>query len=644
MAKPRSRVRWRRGIALPVPRYRMPPSEEEDGILLTNARGIILDVCPRICQLLDFAREELVNTNIIKLLHKEELARILRRRERPNLWASPLGEIQMVRRDGVRVIVEVRGRSLNKHKQTFILRDVTARKRAEEELLKIQKYFQTIYEAGLVGVMFSRADGQIFAANDELLRLCGYTRDDLEDGRVSWTAMTPPEYRWADFLAIEQAIRDGKCTPFEKEYVRKDGSRVQVMVGGVGLSNGMGVACVIDISRRKQAEEAIRATNKKVLEILESIGESFISLDREWRFKYINQRAATLLGMDPESLLGQTLWEKVPPLVGSPFEGHYRKAMSEQVASMFESRTIDGRWIEVRLHPSAEGLTIYVNDITARKRAEKAVRESEERLRFAVESARLMILDWMAAPGGEKVLEESSSSTNLGAPLGGGLDAVHPEDRERVAEARRRAAEGSGEYEAEFRLLREDGAEMWVRGRGRVTRDRSGAAARVTDVFADITEQKRLEAKVREQEARIAELTAASGALRRERMAEKRREEALALNEVLRAAVDGARGADGALGADGEALEVKLPQRGARIIADREELQRTLRDLLTSARRLAGGGGQVTVDVEADEQRGVAILTIRGAPKPPGAGRGAELTLRLPLERSAAQQPGKSLD
>jgi PAS domain S-box-containing protein len=416
-----------------------------------------------------------------------------------------------------------------------------------------------------------------------------------------------------------------------------------VIVGGVGLSDGMGVACVIDISRRKQAEEAIRATNEKVLEILESIGESFISLDREWRFKYINQRAATLLGMDPESLLGQTLWEKVPPLVGSPFEGHYRKAMSEQVASVFESRIIDGRWIEVRLHPSAEGLTIYVNDITGRKRAEKAVRESEERLRFAVESARLMILDWMAVPGGEKVVEESS--TNLGAPLGGGLDVVHPEDRDRVAEARRRAAEGSGEYEAEFRLLREDGADMWVRGRGRVTRDRSGAAARVTDVFTDITEQKRLEAKVREQEARIAELTAASGALRGERSAEKKRGEAvLALNEVLRSAMDGARGADGALGADGEALEVKLPHRGARIIADQEELQRTLRDLLTSARRLSGGGGQITVDVEADEARGVATLTIRSASSAAGPGRGAELTIRLPLDRGADQQPERSLD
>lgn len=638
MATLRSRVRWRRGIALPVPRYRMPPLEEEDGILLTNARGIILDVSPRFCLLLDFPREDLVNTNIVRLLHKTELVRILRRRERPNLWASPLREIQMVRRDGARVTMEVRGRSLNKHKQTFILRDITARKRAEEELLKVQKYFQTIYEAGIVGVMFSRADGQVFAANDELLRICGYSRDDLEEGKISWAAMTPPEYRWADFLAIEQAIRDGKCTPFEKEYIRKDGSRVQVIVGGVGLSDGRGVACVIDISKRKQAEEAIRATNQRVLEILESIGESFISLDREWRFRYINQRAATLVGMDAKGLLGQTLWEKVPWLVGSPFEGHYRRAMGERVASVFESRAIDGRWIEIRLRPSNEGLTIYVNDITARKEAEKAAREGEERLRFAVESARLMILDWLATPGGEKLLNETS--TDLSATLGSGLDAVHPEDRERVAEARRRAAEGSGEYEAEFRLLRADGAEMWVRGRGRVTRDRSGAAARITDVFIDITEQKRLEGRVREQEARIAELTSTSGAGRREGSPQKKREEALALNEVLRAAMDRARGA---LGMDGEAPELRLPQRSIRIMAEREEIERALCDLLTSALRLSGGGGQVTVDVEANEARGVATLTIRSPSSAAGPERDAELTIRLPLDRGAGQQPRSSL-
>jgi PAS domain-containing protein len=195
----------------------------------------------------------------------------------------------------------------------------------------------------------------------------------------------------------------------------------------------------------------------------------------------------------------------------------------------------------------------------------------------------------------------------------------------------------------EFRLLRADGTEMWVSDRGRVTRGKSGAATRITDVFMDITEKKRLEEKLREHEQRRVKIDAlegsGKGAGEREGRAVKR-EETLDLAEVIRAAVEGVRAAPGA---SGEALEVRLPARSMRVIADREELQRTLRDLLTSARALAGGSGQVTLDLEAEEQRGVATLTIRGAPEARGHGRGAELTVRLPLD-PARPEGGPSIN
>src|SRR5205814_8512405 len=99
------------------------------------------------------------------------------------------------------------------------------------------------------------ADGEIMQANDAFLQAVRYTREDLEARKVHWKDMTPPEYARQDALAIEEMTRSGLCTPFEKECLRKDGSRVPVLIGG---SRGSahpptGLAFVLDLTARKGA-------------------------------------------------------------------------------------------------------------------------------------------------------------------------------------------------------------------------------------------------------------------------------------------------------------------------------------------------------------------------------------------------------
>src|SRR5713226_4351340 len=96
---------------------------------------------------------------------------------------------------------------------------------------KIHSPLQQLGDSNIVGITFSRKDGQIINANDEFLRMVGYSREDLQAGRLNGTEMTPPDWADADQEAITNFAETGKVSVFEKEYLRKDGSRVPVLIG-----------------------------------------------------------------------------------------------------------------------------------------------------------------------------------------------------------------------------------------------------------------------------------------------------------------------------------------------------------------------------------------------------------------------------
>jgi PAS domain S-box-containing protein len=129
--------------------------------------------------------------------------------------------------------------------------------RLYRELEQREAKIRRLVDANVVGVLVSDDDGRIIEANDAFLEMVGYTRDDLTSGRLRWPALTPPESRVASERAVAQLRATGTCDVFEKEYFRRDGSRVPVLVGAAAV-DGPGsetVAFVLDLTERKRAEE-----------------------------------------------------------------------------------------------------------------------------------------------------------------------------------------------------------------------------------------------------------------------------------------------------------------------------------------------------------------------------------------------------
>ena len=131
---------------------------------------------------------------------------------------------------------------------TFV--DITARKRADSR-------FRRLVDSRLQGVMFWNKNGQISDANDLFLEIIGYSRADLESQTIEWKALTPPEFQAITDRAGVEMRAQGFCTPFEKEYIRKDGSRVPVLLGAATFEDNPaeGVAFALDLTERKKLEQ-----------------------------------------------------------------------------------------------------------------------------------------------------------------------------------------------------------------------------------------------------------------------------------------------------------------------------------------------------------------------------------------------------
>ena len=172
-----------------------------------------------------------------------------------------------------------------------------------------------------------------------------------------------------------------------------------------------------DITERHLAQVALRRADESLRTTLESMTEVFVTIDREWRITYLNAEAEKLVHQPRETLVGKNLWDLFPPLLGTHFETHYRRAMEENVAVSFEGTLAPlGLWVEVRVFPSSEGLAIYVHDITELHGQREALRASELEFHTLAESMPQIV--WAATPRAAPLTSIKTGLIILASPSG----------------------------------------------------------------------------------------------------------------------------------------------------------------------------------------------------------------------------------
>ena len=292
-----------------------------------------------------------------------------------------------------------------------IARDITELKQVESQLRQSESKFKAIVDSNLIGLIFWNLNGSITDANAAFLNTVNYTRDELLAGRVNWQEMTPPEYVRLDTEKVAELKARNTVVPFEKEFIRSDGSRVPVMLGSTFLegTKQLGVSFVLDLSERKQTELELQKHQQLLESILTTIPNFLYIYDAvENKNIYANESVTAMLGYTPQELQDwgtHAIANLVHPddllklTTGMERLKHSRNPYeTDDRDYRIKHKNGEWRWVHARSKifkrtPDGQMTQIIgsVLDISDRKQAEESLKQQKELLQTIFDNVPIML-------------------------------------------------------------------------------------------------------------------------------------------------------------------------------------------------------------------------------------------------------------
>jgi hypothetical protein len=398
-----------------------------------------------------------------------------------------------------------------------LVQDITKRKKAEEKLRRSEAYLAEAERLShTASWAWNVSTGEIFWSR-ELFQIYGLDPKKVTLGYPSIMKYIHPDDRSGVRETFDGAVRKKKDYELGYRVVRADGTIRHVNNIAHPVFDKAGtlieyVGTTIDITERKQAEEAVRKAHEQVDVILASISDQFFALSKDWRFTYFNQHAAAqlkLLGKDPAELLGKVLWDEFPEV---PNEANLRRVMSKRVALTEELYHAPlGQWLENHIYPSPDGgIVMFQRYVTERKKAEAELRRSAA---YLAQGQRLSHTgSWALNVATRELFWSDEHFRILGLdpgmetpPYPEAIKFIHPDDRPWIVAALERAMRGKTEFDAQCRVVRPDGTILFIRSVAEPVFNKAGDLVEYVGTMIDITEQLRAEEELRRSESHLAE-------------------------------------------------------------------------------------------------------------------------------------------
>jgi two-component system, cell cycle sensor histidine kinase and response regulator CckA len=483
-------------------------------LIVNPATGQIEEASPGACAFYGWSKEELKKKNIgdINRLTREQVAEKL---AMAKLRQTRYFDFQHTLANGAIRDVEVCTGPIVIGARTFlfsVITDVTDRKRAEEDLRESEERFRKVFEQGPLGIAMVGLDYRWIAANSALCRMVGYTEEELT--KLTFIDITYPEDIKSDVDYAEKLMR-GEITSYwlEKRYLKKNGDVVWVHLTTSLVLDNEGkplyfLSMMEDITQRKEAEEALRQSEAMLRNILATSPVGLVGLAENRTIRWVNDACLKMFGFGNEDeALGRD------SRIAYASDEEYERVGSSLFKSLETGEIVsvdtkfirkDGSIFDGNIRMKATGgpdlAVAAISDISERKRAEDALRQSGQRLELVLQGADLGLYDW-DIPSGRAVANRRSAEIvgyeldELDQNFNFWENLLHPEDRpDAVEKVFNHLAGFTDYYEDEYRVRAKSGEWKWILSRGRVMeRDESGAPLRMTGTYLDITDRKKSE-------------------------------------------------------------------------------------------------------------------------------------------------------
>lgn len=337
------------------------------------------------------------------LIHPEDRARAIARVDQAMATLAPVeGEWRVIWPDGslhwivgrFQAFCDERGQPL---RLIGVNIEITERKRAEAALVASERRFRGFEDSGVIGIVLSDTAGNIKEVNDAFLSMVGYTRDDLRAGRVSGQTLNTPERDRTDAHARRELQATGVARAWEKELLRKDGSRVPILCGVVMLDEQLqeSVSFALDLTELKRAEAIVRRSEAQRTAVMEAALDAIVLMDHRGNITDFNPAAEQTFGYRRDEVLGRSLADVLIPerlraVHNAALEriiagggGHLLGKRIELPALRRDGSEFPAEVAVVRIRTEGPPVfTGYIRDITERRQAAEA-----EMLRRAKEAA-----------------------------------------------------------------------------------------------------------------------------------------------------------------------------------------------------------------------------------------------------------------
>jgi PAS domain S-box-containing protein len=443
-------------------------------------------------------------------------------------------ELRMVRKDGTVIWTDVRGHAVRDRdgQVTQLIGatvDITDRKRMEDALRASEEHLRILYDDNPSMYFTVAPDGTILSVNCFGAQQLGYHSDELIGGRVFDIVFEDDKAFVLHELTQAFAGTTGSIKSLEFRKITKEGAIIWVRerlrivraeeVGPVAL-----IVCE-DISARKKIEEVLAEREEHLRLFIEHSPVALAMLDQDMRYLAISQRWRVDYHLGDQPLIGRSHYE-VFPEIPEWWKAIHRRCLAGAVESCAEDPFVrlDGRteWSRWEIRPwlrsegTVGGIVIFSEDITARKQAEAAARESEERFALSARATNDGIWDWNILTGAQYWSDRHRElfgleSSDFVTTYTSWMALVHQDDADRVHQTTRRHLDTREPYDVEVRVRMKDGGYRWFRDRGQAVWDAAGRPIRMVGSISDITEQRNAEQALRdahaELEQRVAERT-----------------------------------------------------------------------------------------------------------------------------------------